>query len=457
MAVVVRVRKQMKLNRIGRLSMALAASVALGLSMTACGGGTVGYMWVVGTQSTSSMANSIVGFKIDDYSGNLTTSPKSPFSSAGTNPSTLLVRPGGRFVYVINTGSVNSAVTPPTGITTGIKSGGNISAFSVGGDGTLTFQETYSSQGGTPVWASMDSAGAYLYVLDSLAPVGSSYYTAGVGDVTVFSIASDTGRLTLVTNQQTKDENNINLNYFPVGPDPTMMKISSTGCLFIVDKNQNTDANPTYVFPYQVASGQLTQTVNSQIATGASHISSINVGGGNGTGTSVGGTYVYATDLGPADNSGNSTGNGFILAYTVGTNCALNAVVGSPFGNIPPGQNPVWAQTEARGGFLYVLNQTSTNSAVPSSSISAFKILSTTGQLTMVPDGQSNPYAIGSGPTCMAEDPTNQYLYTSNSVDGNVTGKLINSTSGQLSDLARGSKFTAVTHASCLAISGAVD
>jgi len=55
-------RKRMKLSRIGRIGMAFVVSVALGLGMTACGGGTIGYMWVLGTQY-----NQIAGFKIDDY------------------------------------------------------------------------------------------------------------------------------------------------------------------------------------------------------------------------------------------------------------------------------------------------------------------------------------------------------------------------------------------------------
>ena len=58
----------MKLSRIGRVSMALVVSVAMGLGMTACGGGTIGFMWVLGTQY-----NQIAGFKIDDFTGNLTT------------------------------------------------------------------------------------------------------------------------------------------------------------------------------------------------------------------------------------------------------------------------------------------------------------------------------------------------------------------------------------------------
>jgi hypothetical protein len=57
----------------------------------------------------------------------------------------------------------------------------------------------------------------------------------------------------------------------------------------------------------------------------------------------------------------------------------------------------------------------------------------------------------------MIEDPTSQYLYTSNYFDGSVTGKYINQNTGQLSGLSRGSTFTAVGLATCLAVSGSVN
>ena len=235
----------MKLSRIGRVAMALAASVALGLGMTACGGGTVGFMWVTGITSTATTTSSIIGYKIDNFTGNLTTIPRSPFNSSGVNPGTLVVRAGGRYVYVVNQGTTTNGAS---------NRDGNISEFSVGGDGTLTFQENYSTAGGTPVWAAIDSSGSYLYALDNLAPAGSSYATNSQGDVTVFTIAADTGRLSVVTNQLVKDENDLNILYFPVGQNPTMMRVSGSSCLFILDKNTPTDAHNTYVFPYQIAS-----------------------------------------------------------------------------------------------------------------------------------------------------------------------------------------------------------
>jgi 6-phosphogluconolactonase (cycloisomerase 2 family) len=403
----------MKLSRIGRISMAFVASVAMGLGMTACGGGTVGYMWVLGTQY-----NQISGFKIDNYTGNLTSTVGSPYTSGGTNPVALVVRPGGRYVYVVNEGVAATSTTPAVG--------GNIAEFSVGGDGILTFQANFFSQGTTPVWAASDSSGNYLYVLDQVSPDGVN------GDITVFQIASDTGRLTLVPNQQLKNANGTQLTYFPVGPNPTSMRVSGSSCLFTLNSGNNT------IFPYSVgASGQLTITANSTITTQATKLTSINASG----------SYVYLTDAG-ATPSGSQ-----ILPYTVGSSCSLNTLTGGAVPNLALTANPVYSFTDSRGRYLYVLNESSTNSNNANSTISAFTIDPTNGKLQVIGDS-NNPYPVGSGPMCMVEDPTNQYVYTSNNIDGTVTGNKINQNTGQLSGLTRGSSFPVTGKPTCLAISG---
>jgi 6-phosphogluconolactonase (cycloisomerase 2 family) len=415
----------------------------MGLGMTACGGGTIGFMWVLGTQY-----NQIAAFKIDDFTGNLTTPPGSPFGSGGTNPVSLVVKPAGRFLYVVNKGSAlptdaNGGVTCQSGA-----GGGNIAEFSVGGQGVLTFQQSFVSQGCTPVWAAHDSTGNFLYVLDQYAP-NAKCLPSGLpeapappnsctGEITVFSVDPNTGRLSLVQNQQIKDPTTgLQLTYFPVGALPRMMALSGS-CVFTL----NTDANQT-VFPYIAGtSGQLTLTTNSTINSGAVRATSIITGG----------TSVYITDAGPV----NSNTPGQILPFTVGgTACSLNTITGGPTANLSPAANPVYTLVDSKGQYLYVANQSSTNSNTPNSSISAFKI-QTNGTLLFVPDAPLNPYPIGAGPVCMVEDPSNQYIYTSNG-DGTVTGKILDNNTGKLADLSRGSTFTAVGQATCLAVSGNVD
>jgi len=103
--------------------------------------------------------------------------------------------------------------------------------------------------------------------------------------------------------------------------------------------------------------------------------------------------------------------------------------------NLPLTSDPVYSMTDAKNKFVYVLNHGTTNGNNANSTISAF-VIQTTGTLVPISDPQ-NPYPVGNGPVCMVEDPSNQYVYTSNANDGTVTGKFINQNTGQLSDLAR--------------------
>ena len=412
----------MKLSWMGRIAMATLASIALGLGMTACGGGTIGYMWVLGDQF-----NQITGFKIDDFTGNLTQMVGSPFSSNGANPVSIVVKPGGRYVYVINQGTGGSR---PTASSSGKETSGGVSVYSVGGDGVLTFQQSYQTQGNIPMWATFDGTGSFLYVLDEYSP-DSQFFTApsDPGSITAFSVDASTGRLTLVTNNQIL-VGGIPTTFFNVGNAPTMLKTAG-GCLYTLDTGDNA------VFPYAFGTaGQLTLTTPGTIPISATNLTSINGNGSN----------VYITA---------GTAN-LILPFTVGSNCNLTTLAGGSTANLPGTSTPVYSLLDNSGKYLYVLNQSTTSTTIqtPFSSISAFVLNPSTSQLTGI---ASSPYKVGSNPVCMVEDPSSQYVYVSNRNDGTVTGLEINSTTGELSDLTRGSTFPASGVGSCLAESGAVN
>jgi len=410
--------------------MALVATAALGLGMTACGGGTIGYMWVLGTYY-----NQISGFLIDDYTGNLTAITHSPFSSGGTNPVSIVVKPGGRFVFVINSGTTPASTTGTPGTGSFVATGQSISVFSVGGGGLLTFQQNYFSQGVQSVWAALDSSGNYLYVVDKYSP---DYATTGNGSITAFSINGSTGRLTLVPNTAVLT-GQIPQNYFEVGPSPVMSKIGSGSCLFTM--------SPHSIYPYSVNSstGQLVVTTTGSIPIpGAASLTSINTS----TGTSAS-SYIYLTD-GP--------GNQIFTEQAAGSACSLTSIAGGAQTNLSGALDPVNSLTSNSGKFLYVLNQSSVGTSCgttcnSTSTISAFTINSQ-GQLAPLSDSTNNPYAVGSGPVCIAQDPSNQYLYISDYNDSTVTGKLVDQNRGYLSNLARGTVFPTSMKPSCLAISG---
>jgi 6-phosphogluconolactonase (cycloisomerase 2 family) len=413
----------MKLSLIGRLGMALFASLTLGLGMTACGGGTIGYMWILGQQY-----NQIAGFKIDDYTGNLTQIQGSPFVTNGTFPVSIVIKPGGRYIYVINQGTGGGPTKPGTSQ--------NIALYSVGGDGVLTFQQSYQTQGYVSMWAQMDSSGSYLYVLDKYAPSYNAVTglfngpnTDGNGAITAFSSDSTTGRLSLVTNAQTQFMG-VNTPFFKVGPTPYMMKTSG-GCLLTLNTGNT-------ISPLSVGNGGQLLFTTTQVFPigGASNITSINGGG----------SYIFLTD------AGTNTIDGF----TIGSGCTLTTLQGGNTTNIAGTSNPMYTLVDSTSKYVYVLNQTTTTttSNVPFSSISAFTINSSNQQLQAI---SGSPYTVGSNPVCMVEDPTNQYMYISNHNDGTVTGKVLDPTTGILSDLKRGSTFTSAGLAGCLALSGAVN
>jgi DNA-binding beta-propeller fold protein YncE len=208
-----------------------------------------------------------------------------------------------------------------------------------------------------------------------------------------------------------------------------MMKTLS-GCLFTVNGSDQS------ISPFAFGSGgQLTYTTTQHFPTTAGKITSINGAG----------SFVFLTD----------SANNMLDGYSVGSSCTLTTLNG---GNTSLGtgtSNPTYTLIDSTNKYLYVLNQSTTSTIIgtPYSSISAFTINSTNQELQPI---SGSPYTVGSGPVCIAEDPTNQYMYISNHNDGTVTGKVLDPTTGILSSLSRGSTFTATGQASCLAISGSV-
>jgi 6-phosphogluconolactonase (cycloisomerase 2 family) len=408
----------MKLSWFGRLALALFASLALGLGMSACGGGTIAYLWVLGQQY-----NQIASFKVDDFTGNLTQTPHQPFASQGANPVTILVKAGGRFVYVLNQGTQPKSCPDPTTCTLHWTDSG-VSVFSVGGDGTLSYLQHYDSQGFDPIWMQFDATNSYVYVLDKYSKSGN-----GNGSITAFSIDPTTGRLTLVLNTQSVPPNSPAPTYWEVGQNPLQMKQAGS-CLFTVNSADQS------VTPYSLGGGgQLVNVTTGKIATNANRISSIN---GNGS-------FVILTDA----------GNNTILPYSIGSACTLSLTLGGVQPNASGTSNPTYSFISSNNKFLYILNQSTTSTTVtqPFSSITGFLIQSSNSLSPLT----GSPYSVDAGPVCMVQDPTNKYMYVSAHNSGQVTGKKFDANTGELSQLARGSTFSATGLATCMAISGAVD
>jgi hypothetical protein len=52
------------------------------------------------------------------------------------------------------------------------------------------------------------------------------------------------------------------------------------------------------------------------------------------------------------------------------------------------------------------------------------------------------PFGSGSGPQCIIEDPSDQFIYEANLYDSTITGRVLDPTSGELDDMRSTSTYT---------------
>ena len=416
----------MRFTKFGKTFLMIALSAGVILGVTSCVQSyTVGYLYVTGTNTAATTGNGIIsGFKIDHNKGFLTPINGTPVSSGGANPGRAVLLTGGRFIYVLNrgrnsSGSADCTASDPC-------TGSNITQFAIGGNGILTPQETFFTQGINPIRIIPDGSGNYLYVLDSIAADPTTCALAlgaGVtscGDVTAFKIDATTGRLTLVVNSQVTAASGAPLPYFPVPANPIDFVLASNILLTLSGTPNSGDS----VFPYSYSgtNGQLTINQNSSQPLNIYQATAI---------VSVSG-YIYVLD-----NEGTQVSNGAtsqILPYTVGTNGALQQQTGGAVPDDVAQSNPIYAIVSAPNAkWVYVANQGSnTNNTNPQSGITGYVIDPSTHQLSEIP---GSPWGTGAGPQCLLEDPSNQFVYTANFNDSTVTGRVIDQNSGVLNNL----------------------
>jgi len=429
----------MTFRKFGKTVLTAALSSAIVFSLSSCVRSfTVGYLYVTGTvTATPSGPGIISGFKINNDNGKLTALDGLPVASGGANPVRAVLLSGGNFVYVLNRGANSSGGSVCT--TADPCTNSNITEFAVGGNGILTPQNTFFTQGSNPIRLIADSAGQFLFALDHDAPSG-AYCGAAIpgattcGDITVFSINSTTGRLSLVTNAQLTASTGTQVTYFPVPADPIDFTMASG---YLMTLAGAPSASPTSVitapavgqtvYPYTYNSS------NGQLTVSQSTVQYITNGLGNpvGQGTAI----VYASGkVYVLDNEvlANAT-PGQILPYTVGTNGALQSLVGGAVADDASQTNPVYMLVESKAKYLYVANQQGAN-INEGAGVVAYVIDPSSSQLSEDP---GSPFIEGTGaePQCILEDPSNQYIYTANAGDSTVTGKVLDPNSGVLTPM----------------------
>jgi Lactonase, 7-bladed beta-propeller len=438
----------MKFMKFGKALAMGALSAAVVLGVTSCVESyTVGFLYVTGTVTVSTGSNGIIsGYKIDHNTGRLTPINTLPVASGGANPIRAVLTLGSRFLYVLNRGVTASGSADCYGTGANACLNSNIEQFAVGGNGVLTPQETFFTQGINPFRMFADASGNYLYVLDHDAPddaapsstdncalaLGQSVTTCG--DITAFKIDQNTGRLSLVVNAQvTATTSGQPITYFPVPANPVDFVLGGGGIVLTLGSTSSATSFPytggSFVFPYTyaAATGQLTLSQNSlQPLTIQQGTAIVNANG-----------IIYVLDNEPITITTNNTPITYlsqILPYSLGVGGALGAEPGGP---IPDGtslSNPIYLLVESKGKYVYVANQGNNVAGQNANSgIAGYNIFTAPAfQLTFIPE---EPFGSGSGPQCMVEDPSDQFIYEADQFDSTVTGRLLDPNTGDLNDL----------------------
>ena len=425
----------MRFRKFGKALLMGALSVGAVLGVTSCVQSyTVGFLFVTGNTTAGNGQGIVSGFKIDHNTGNLIPINTLPVGSGGANPGRAVLADASRFMYVLNRGT-DPATNGPCTATTVNCNGANISQFAVGGTGVLSFQAVFYSQGSNPFRIIADSTGNYLFVLDAVAPSGTGCAAAlgatvtSCGDITAFKIDPSTGRLTLLVNAQVSSATGTPLPYFPVPANPIDMTLAGSFMFTLA----GTPASGDVVFPYAYSSssGQLTISQNSSQPIGAKEATAIVSASG----------IIYVLDNEPltieAGNSGNFAAGTYlsqVLPFTSGTGGALQAQTGGAVPDDPNESNPIMMIAESsKSKWVYLANQgQNTSGTVAQSGVVGYVIDPTSKQLTPM---ANSPFSFGSGPQCLLEDPSNQFIYTANFNDSTVTGRALDVNSGALNNL----------------------
>ena len=425
----------MKFTKFGKALLLSALSAAVALSITSCVQSyTVGYLYVTGTVTSGTSSNGIIsGFDIDHNTGKLNPIDGLPVSSGGANPGRAVLITGSRFLYVLNRGVNSLGNADCFGSAANQCLNSNITEFAVGGNGILTPEQTFYTQGLNPFRLIVDPSGSFLYVLDHDSPSSAACALAlggsatACGDVTAFTINQSTGRLSLIVNAQITSASGAALPYFPVPSDPIDFALVSGYILTLA----GTPATGDVVFPYtyNTGSGQLTVNQNSAQVMGIAQGTAIVSGGG----------YVYLLDNEGTDVAGTGAVSQ-ILPYSVGTGGALQAQTGGVVPDDPTLANPIYLLVESKGKFLYVANQGNNVQGTNSGSgLAGYVIDPTTHQLSFI---AGEPFGSGSGPQCLVEDPSDQFIYSADFNDSSVTGRVVDPNSGVLNNLRVASTYS---------------
>jgi 6-phosphogluconolactonase len=395
----------MKWSQYGRVVLAMVASLALGLSITACNPSfTLGFVYALNTKNSE---GSISAYTIDSVSGAITQVANSPFDSGGQYPVADAVNNTSKWLYVAH--EIDNTVVQ----------------FNIGTDGKLYKNATYNTPGTYPIAMTIDPSSKYLFVVDSYAPGFNGVAPPNInplqsntvptqGCVVVYPINQNDGTLNAPVQ-------NAGQSCFPIGtPVLGSQPIGVTATPF-VNYVYVADQGTHSIYGYSVdyTTGVLTPLATNNFQAGVKPSAIV---------TDATGRFIYVTDQ----------YQNLILGYNVLQGGTLQSQLNGPFAT---GLYPYGMVVDPRGKFLYVTNYNDNN-------VHAYTINPTTGNPIAISGGV---YATGTGPTCIALEPAyGRYLYTANYLDNSVTGFKLDPTNGPLTTVLN-SPFPAGGQPDCVA------
>ena len=395
----------MKWSQYGRVTLALVASLALGLSITACNPSfTLGFVYALNTRGP---AGTISAYTIDSVSGAITQVANSPFDSGGQYPVADAVDNRSKWLYVVH--EIDNTVVQ----------------FNIGTDGKLYKQATVNTPGTYPIAVTIDPASKFLFVVDSYAPGYNGVAPPNInplqsntvptqGCVVVYPISTTNGTLgsPVANGGQT---------CFPIGTavlGSQPIGITATAFVnYVYVADQGTHS--IYAYSINYTTGVLTPLSTNNFQAGVKPSAII---------SDPTGRFVYVTDQYQNE----------ILAYNLLNGGVLQSQLNGPF---TTGLYPFSMVIDPRGKFLYVTNYNDNN-------VHAYTINPATGNPIALSGGI---YGTGTAPTCIAIEPAyGRYVYTANFIDNSVTGFKLDPATGVLVTVLN-SPFPAGGQPTCIA------
>jgi 6-phosphogluconolactonase len=388
----------MKLNKPSQLCLVsfiglLAAALLAGCEIT-----TIDYVYVAASAGSGVASSGVIDvFEADSETGALRTA-MSPIASGGYSPVSLAVTSNYLNLYVANQAS------------------NNIVHFAIASNGELTRQDavTLSSQGTSPTYLAVNTAGTRLYVVSANHPSGGKQVPGAV--LAAFPLSSSGTIGTAVANGS--------LSYWPLvipGYDtdlivPTGVTVTANNSAVyatVYDQSAynpggstTSTANPGWVFGFTTGSGGLTPSAHSPYQAGVKP-----------TGVSCDPTnrFTYVTDY--ASNE--------LIGYTIQSGYDLEFMINGPF---KTGNEPQALTIDPRGKYIYVANALD-------STISAFAIDLSTGtpSAAVAPTG-SGTNTTDTEPVAVIVDASlGRFVYSANFLGNSVSGFKLNPNTGTLS------------------------